>query len=159
MGGWLTDEPTYSSERYGGRLGLTYKRSSDRGVDLEPIDYAVRVSYLNESLKYEIDPATLEDLTRFDQLIALGLDPITGSGNGRLAAIDLNLERTAVDRATDDRPQGFWTDAMRVPSSFPRTEVTWCAVRGQGRGRRQGSMRPEVKSVRRTVGAMDPRPG
>jgi outer membrane protein insertion porin family len=101
VGGWLTDEPTYTSERYGGRLGLTYKRASERGVDLEPIDYAVRVSYMNESLKYEIDAATLEDLTQFDQLIALGLDPITGRGNGRLTAIDLNLERTAVDRATD----------------------------------------------------------
>jgi outer membrane protein insertion porin family len=100
-GGWQADEPTYTSQRYGGRLGLTYKRASERGVDLEPIDYAVRVSYLNESLKYTIDPATLEDLTQFDQLIALGLDPFTGRGSGRLAAIDLNLERLAVDRATD----------------------------------------------------------
>jgi outer membrane translocation and assembly module TamA len=56
---------------------------------------------MNEFLKYEIDPATLEDLTKFEQLIALGLDPLTGKGEGRLAAIDLNLERIAVDRAAD----------------------------------------------------------
>ena len=100
-GGWLTDEPTYTAQRYGGRWGITYKRASERGVDFEPIDYNVRVSYLNEYLKYEVDPATLEDLTKFEQLIALGLDPLTGKGEGRLAGIDLNLERIAVDRASD----------------------------------------------------------
>jgi outer membrane protein insertion porin family len=101
LGSWWTDEPTHTARRRGGRLGLTWSRSSERGVDLEPIDHVVRVGFASESLEFTIDPATLADLMQFENLIALGLDPITGVGSGRLAALELDLERTAVDRPAD----------------------------------------------------------
>ena len=41
--------------------------------------------------------------SQFENLISLGLDPVTGQGNGRLASLDLGLERTAVDNRADPR--------------------------------------------------------
>jgi len=51
---------------------------------------------------------------------------------------------SAVDRAIDDRTPGLpdRRDAC-PPLPASRTGVARCAVRDQGRGRRQGSMRPE----------------
>ncbi len=68
IGAWWTDEPTHTSRTRGGRWGLTWRRASQRGVDLEPIDHVVRLNYSNESLRFEIDPATLADLSQFEQL-------------------------------------------------------------------------------------------
>jgi outer membrane protein insertion porin family len=101
VGGWWTDEPTYTSRTYGGRLGLAYRHGSARGLDLEPIDHILRLGYANESLRYSIDPETLDDLDQIQQFIALGLDPVTGQGDGRLASIDIGLERTAIDEKAD----------------------------------------------------------
>jgi outer membrane protein insertion porin family len=103
LGSWWTDEPTYNSRRRGGRFGITWRRSAERGSDLEPIDHVVRFSFVSESLRFSVDPATLADLAQFEQLIALGLDPITGEGTGRLAALEIDLERTAVDDLADPR--------------------------------------------------------
>jgi outer membrane protein assembly complex protein YaeT len=103
LGGWWTDEPTYTSRTYGGRLGLAYRRGSARGLDLEPIDHVLRVGYMNESLRYMIDPETRDDLDQIEQFIALGLDPVTGQGDGRLASLDFGVERTAIDEKADPR--------------------------------------------------------
>jgi outer membrane protein insertion porin family len=100
LGAWWTSEPMYTSRALGGRVGLTF-RASGRLRSLAPVDHVLRVSYLNDALNYTIRPEALEDLTQFDQLIALGLDPVTGSGSGRLAAINLGAERTAVDTTLD----------------------------------------------------------
>jgi outer membrane protein insertion porin family len=100
-GAWWTEEPTHTSRSRGGRFGITWRRASERGVDLEPIDHVVRAGFETESLQFTIDPATLADLSQFEQLIALGLDPISGTGAGRLAALYLELERTAVDHPAD----------------------------------------------------------
>lgn len=100
-GGWWSDEPTHSSRRIGGRVGITHRREFARSLDVEPIVHVIRTGYLHDSLSYTIDPETLADLTQFDELIALGLDPVTGQGRGRLAAVDFDFERTAVDHPTD----------------------------------------------------------
>ena len=100
-GGWWADEPTHASRRLGGRIGLTHRGEFGRGIDVEPIVHVIRAGYLHDSLSYTIDPATLADLSQFDDLIALGLDPVTRQGRGRLAAVDFDFERTAVDHPTD----------------------------------------------------------
>jgi outer membrane translocation and assembly module TamA len=97
-GWWRSDEPMYQSRALGGRLGLTYRAS---GRLLSPIDHVARLTYVNESLDYTITPDALADLTNRERLIGLGLNPGTGRGGGRLAAVDLDLERTAVDSDLD----------------------------------------------------------
>ena len=102
-GSWWTDEPTHTARNRGGRFGITWRRSSERGTDLDPSEHVVRFGYRNESLRFAIDPATRDDLSQFEQLIALGLDPLTGEGSGRLATLEVQLARTALDRLADPR--------------------------------------------------------
>jgi outer membrane protein insertion porin family len=124
-----TREPNYSSRRVGGRGSLEYRRRGSRGLDREPREHIVRVTYANEALHYAITPQTLEDLTQFDQLVALGFDPVTGSGSGRLAAFGVDLERNQVDRAID--PGAGYTLALHAEraarglgGTYDFTEVT-----------------------------------
>ena len=117
LGGWWTEEPTHSSRRLGGRIGLTRRDEFGSGVDVEPIVHVVRTGYVHDSLSYTIDPATLADLTQFDELIALGLDPVTGQGTGRLAALDFSFERTAVDHPTD--PHGGYVASFLGKHAAP----------------------------------------
>lgn len=101
---WWTYERTYGSHVYGGRAGVTYRfPSGGRGpVSRRPAD-TLKAAYVRESLDYQITPEALDDLTGFDQLIALGLDPITGSGKGTKAAIALGYERSVVDDPINPR--------------------------------------------------------
>ena len=103
VGSWWTDEPTHTARNRGGRFGITWRRSSERGTDLDPSEHVVRFGFRSESLRFAIDPATRDDLSQFEQLIALGLDPVTGKGSGRLAALEVQLARTALDRLADPR--------------------------------------------------------
>lgn len=96
--GWWTEEPTYTSRAFGGRSTLTYRTEALRGANLDRREHTVRLQYVNQTLDYTIDPTALADLTQFDDLIALGLDPVTGSGSGRVALLDVDLERSAVDQ-------------------------------------------------------------
>jgi outer membrane translocation and assembly module TamA len=103
---WWTSEEIYTSDVMGGRIGLSYRIGNrGRGEGRTPVD-VVRVAYIAERVGYKVRPAVLEDLTNVDTLIGLGLDPITGEGNGTKAAIALDYERTATDNIANPR-QGY----------------------------------------------------
>ena len=132
LGGWWTSEPMYTSRSIGGRVGVTY-RAAGRLRSLAPIDHVARLAYVNESLRYTITPDALADQTQFDQLIALGLDPITGSGRGRLAALDLDLERTAVDNELDPHTGHVATLHVNVAAPWLGGTYRYREVLGEGR--------------------------
>jgi translocation and assembly module TamA len=96
-------ELDYSSRRVGGRGSLEFRRHTSRGLDREPIEHVIRATYSNEALQYGIRSETLADLSRLDELIALGFDPVTGNGSGRLGALEVDFERNEVDRLLDPR--------------------------------------------------------
>jgi len=102
-GGWWTNEPAYSSRAFGGQVAATMRAQTGRGPEVEPFERTARLTYLNKTLQYTIDEAALDEPTVFEELIALGLDPISGRGSGRLAALDLDLALAAVDRQLDPR--------------------------------------------------------
>ena len=132
LGGWWTSEPMYTSRSIGGRLGLTY-RAAGRLRSLAPVDHVARVAYLNESLIYTITPEALADQTQFDSLIALGLDPVTGRGSGRLAAIDVDLERTAVDHELDPHSGHVVTLHLNMAAPWLGGTFRYREVLGEGR--------------------------
>ena len=103
FGGWFRNETTYASRELGGRAGVTYSTESSRNPDVEPITHVVRLNYAHEALNYTIAPLTLADITQFEELIALGLDPLTGLGRGRLTALEMDFERIAIDHPADPR--------------------------------------------------------
>ena len=95
---WRTNQLTYSTNMYGGRATVIFHGDAGLAGPREPVHREVRVAYINEYLSYGITQS-LGDLSLRAQRIALGLDPDTGRASGTLGAIDLDVERTALDDA------------------------------------------------------------
>jgi outer membrane protein assembly factor BamA len=100
---WQTDQLTYDSKTYGGKVMLSYQRDRIVHPAREPVRYHANLIYSNEYLRYGIKPEFLDDQSRREERISLGLDPDTGRARGSLATIALDLGRTALDNAADPR--------------------------------------------------------
>ncbi|MEZ5317589.1 MAG: BamA/TamA family outer membrane protein [Vicinamibacterales bacterium] len=126
---WWRDEPSYTSRSFGGRGTLQWQWSNPRGRFGTPIDHTLRFGYVNESERYAIPEDVLADLTQLEELIALGFDPVTGQGSGRLAAVDVDADRIEVD-APADPTRGHTINfhleraAPALGGTFAFTEVT-----------------------------------
>jgi outer membrane protein assembly factor BamA len=112
---WWASEPAYTYRSSGGRAVLTKRFGRgpvglDRGVVNE-----LRMSIIDEQESYSIGESALKDLTLREQFIALGLDPTTGKGNGRLSALELGFDR---DTAADPlNPQQGYAVSAHVESA------------------------------------------
>jgi outer membrane protein insertion porin family len=100
---WHTSELTYETGTYGGRATVIYHSDAGLTGPREPVHRELRVAYINEYVRYGITSQSLGDLSLREERIALGLNPDTGRGAGTLAALDLDLERVAVDDALNPR--------------------------------------------------------
>ena len=99
-GAWWTTEPVfYRSRTFGGRTTLTYRIVRPRQALRGRIRHIFRAAYANEAQHYTINPDVLDDPSLFDELIAMGLDPLSATGSGRRAALEFDFERTSVDDA------------------------------------------------------------
>jgi outer membrane protein assembly complex protein YaeT len=132
LGAWWSKEATYDSRSIGGRFGLTFRRIQ-RSPNLRRIEHTLRATYVNEALDYAITPEALADQTQFDELIALGLDPTTGQGSGRRAAIEFDVERSATDRLGD--PHRGHSESLHLVYATPGLGGTfrYNEVLGEGR--------------------------
>ena len=99
---WRTDQLTYSTNTYGGRATVIFHGDAGIAGPREPVHREIRVGYINEYLRSGITDS-LGDLSLREQRIALGLNPDTGRAAGTLGAVDVDIERTAVDDAMNPR--------------------------------------------------------
>jgi outer membrane protein assembly complex protein YaeT len=98
---WRSAEPAYRLDTAGARL--TVQRRFARGG---PVSTSPRVSTLSVGLiqsweDYEISDEALADLSFRPTLIALRLDPRTGTGGGLLSAIDVDYSRNTTGNLLD----------------------------------------------------------
>jgi len=105
---WWADEPTYTYRSFGGRAIVTRQighggAGANRGIRSE-----FRGSYIREFQTYAISNKALADLSLRDDLIALGLDPRTGTGTGTLSSVDIDFDRNTSAQPLDPR-QGYAT--------------------------------------------------
>jgi outer membrane protein assembly complex protein YaeT len=98
---WDTQQLTYDSQTYGGRATLTYRHETRLGVGRSPVRYGFHVAYVHEYLRYGVQADALADQSNRAQLIAMGLNPVTGRGEGTLAGIDIDADRDVVDNQID----------------------------------------------------------
>jgi outer membrane protein assembly complex protein YaeT len=102
---WFTDEPAYVLTTIGGRVTVTRQFRRAGG----PVRRGVRptttlaLTYANEWEDYTISDEALNDPTFRDELIALGLDPTTGSGRGQLSSLGLDFGRNTTENLLDAR--------------------------------------------------------
>jgi outer membrane protein insertion porin family/translocation and assembly module TamA len=102
---WYTDEPAYRLTTTGGRATVTRRfRTRGGGVQRGPRPTTtLAVTYANEWEDYVISDEALADPTFRDDLIALGLDPRTGTGSGQLSALSADLGRNTTENLLDAR--------------------------------------------------------
>ena len=100
------------------------------------------LTYANEWQDYVVSEDTLNDPTQRDDLIALGLDPETGRGRGRVSALILDGGRNTTGNLLDARKgyvatltssrQGSGSAATsRTASSPPRGATTTPSATGR----------------------------
>jgi outer membrane protein assembly complex protein YaeT len=130
---WFYDEPAYRLDTSGGRLTLNRARSRRDPVVGRGVDTLVSGSLIYEYEQYRVSNEALADLSVRDELIALGLDPRTGRGNGVLTALALDLRRDTTTNLLNARhgylvaahleQAGWW-----LPGDFEYVELS-----GEGR--------------------------
>lgn len=121
---WYTYTPAYDSVVTGGKLSLTH-RSSAR--------FSWTVFSTSERNVSTIAQNVLDDPDLRNDLIALGLDPTTGSQRGTLSAVGFDLQRSTTDNVLDARrgyQVGFHLEeaGRLLPGTF-----NYLALSGDGR--------------------------
>jgi len=99
---WHNDEPAFVLDNVGGRLTVNreFGRSRSAVFGGRPA-MTLSATYANEWEDYTIFRETLEDLTFRDELIAMGLDPRTGTGRGQRSSISLDGGRNTTNNLLD----------------------------------------------------------
>jgi outer membrane protein insertion porin family len=116
-GAWWADEPSHSSRSLGGQAGVTYRRTIERGLNRVPVENVLRISYVHEFLQHAIKPEVLDDLRALDELIPLGIDPVSGSERGRLTALEITGARSSIENPLD--PHAGYAVTLRAEHAAP----------------------------------------
>jgi len=98
---WFSDEPAYRLTTTGGRATVAREFARRRSVLGARQTTTLALTYVNEWEDYTISNEALEDPTFRDELIALGLDPRTGTGGGQLSALLFDAGRNTTENLLD----------------------------------------------------------
>ena len=131
---WWADEPEYEHRSTGGRFTLAKDFSRARVGGERGVRNTVSVSFIQEYEDYAVAPSVLEDPTFRDELIALGLNPVTGRGKGTVAAVELSFERNTAEQPLDPR-QGYSVSGhVQRAGQFARGTFDFTELYGEVRG-------------------------
>jgi outer membrane protein insertion porin family/translocation and assembly module TamA len=127
---WHSDEPAFTLDTNGGRVTINreFRRRGPRTLSPRP-SMTAAFTYANEHESYEIFDEARNDPEFRDELIALGLDPRTGSASGTRSAISLEVARNTTNSLLDAR-QGYLLSAhveqagKWLAGSFDYVELT-----------------------------------
>jgi outer membrane protein assembly complex protein YaeT len=117
---WDTVAPAYSSFIQGGKLTLTHRHSAQ---------FSWAVSVTGEHDSSSVSEEALNDPTLLKDLIALGLNPITGEQNGTLNALGFDISRNTADSVLDSK-RGYQLAAhaeqagQLIPGTFKYTSLS-----------------------------------
>ncbi len=100
---WFANEPAYDLDTRGVRLAMTRQFVSADSSGAFTTTTTISGSVLHEADDFSISSDALADLEFRDTLIALGLDPRTGSGRVRLTALSLDLRRSTTANVINSR--------------------------------------------------------
>src|SRR3954470_12752980 len=105
---WHAAEPAFTLDTNGGRATITrqFRRTGGPVLGSRPAAMSLSTMYINELESYTISDEALADPTFRDDLIALGLDPRTGTGRGTRSAIALDGGRNTTNNLLDAK-QGY----------------------------------------------------
>ena len=148
---WHTEEPAFTLDTNGGRATIArqFRRGSGRSLASRPTT-TLAATYALEHERYSISDEALKDLSFRDELIAMGLDPRTGTGEGTRSAVSLDAGRNTTNNLLDAR-QGYLASLHLEQAGGPLGgSYDYYEVTGEGR---------TYRSFGRLVGAVQVRAG
>lgn len=154
---WHTDEPAFTLDTRGGRVTVNrqFARGRRRSVgQFGDIPTTLSLTYANEWESYSIANATLEDLSQRDELIALGLDPRTGTGRGLLSSLALDASRNTTDNLLNARRGYVASMHLEKAGSLFGGDFNYYELTAEGRYY-QSIARRAVVAVRVRAGSLD----
>jgi outer membrane protein assembly complex protein YaeT len=157
---WFSDEPAYELTTSGGRATVTrrFRTQGDPVLRATRPTMTVAVTYANEWEDYTISEEALADPTFRDELIALGLDPSTGSDSGRLSALGVDFARSTANNLLDARRGYVATLHAEQAGRWLGGDFNYVEVTAEGRYYYSlGEV--AVLAVRARAGAIDSRGG
>lgn len=126
---WDEQEPIYHVRRYGGRGTVSWQRLRRNPVSMRASTTSASVTFIDEFADSRASDFALNDPSFQDQLIALGLDPVTGASAGTVVAIRLEALRNTAGHSLDPRRGYVLRGAFEraggfLPGSYTYDEVT-----------------------------------
>lgn len=130
---WFADEPAYRLLTTGGRATVTRRRSRRDPLTRAETTTSQSVAVIYERESFSIANEALEDLSFRDELIALGLDPRTGEGEGTLAAIAFDYNRNTTGNLLNARSGYVASFHLERAGSWLPGTFEYIEVSGEGR--------------------------
>ncbi len=130
---WDAHEPAYTLRTRGGRGSVTRELTRRDPYGRRRSSTRATITFTDEFEEFSIVPAALLDPTFRDDLIALGLDPETGAGEGTLVALGLDLTHDTAGNPLDARRGYFASLHLEQASPFVSGDWTYFEVTVDGR--------------------------
>jgi outer membrane protein insertion porin family/translocation and assembly module TamA len=103
---WHDAEPAFTLNTTGGRLTLQRALARPGPVSQRAPLTTLSLTYTNEYEDYQVSDLALHTPSFYKNLIALGLNPLTGQGKGTLSSLDFDVHRATTDGTVNAR-QGY----------------------------------------------------
>ncbi len=153
---WHNDEPAFKLDSVGGRVTVTrqFTRTGATGFRTRAAN-TLSFTYANEWERSEVSEETLGDLSLRDELIALGIDPVSGVSQGQRSAISVDAGRNTTGNILDAR-RGYLA-ALHVEQAgrWLGGDYNYYEVTAEGRYYRT-IVKSAVVAVRARIGSIDP---
>jgi outer membrane protein assembly complex protein YaeT len=120
---WNSSEPAYDLTTRGGRGSITREIIRRDPYGRRQSATRASVTFVDELERFSIVPEALQDPAFRDDLIALGLDPETGAGEGTLVALSFDLSHDTAGNPLDAR-RGFFA-ALHLEQAAPFVSGDW----------------------------------
>ena len=131
---WHNDEPAFTLDNVGGRFTISRSFGRAGGMVLGSRQATtLSLTYANEWEDYVVSEETLADPTSWDELIALGLNPETGSGSGRRSSISLDGGRNTTNNVLDAKRGYVASLHLEHAGKVLSGDYNYVEVSGEGR--------------------------
>jgi outer membrane protein insertion porin family len=130
---WDEHEPVYDTRTYGGRASVTWQRYRRNPVLRRGSTTSATVTFIDEYTQSTVADYALADPAFAQQLIALGLDPTTGSTSGTLVAMRVEALRNTAGQSLDPRRGYTLRIAFERAGGFLPGKYTYGEATAEGR--------------------------
>jgi outer membrane protein assembly complex protein YaeT len=152
---WDAREPAFDLLTRGGRGTIARELVRHDTYGRRKSATRAAITMVDEFERFTIQPAALLDPTFRDDLIALGLDPESGSGRGTLVAVALDVTHDTAGNPLDAR-RGYLV-TLHLEQAGPFLGGDWGYFEASVDGRAYVPLGPVVFAVKARGGGLHPR--